>query len=416
MRNVHDKGKVALFHSRWAMNYLAGPLTRKQIEVLMSDKRAGLMVDTTPDTPTSTATSSAPNAAAATPTTTSAVPKGYNTSKPAVNADEYFLPVQLSTSDAIRQWEATERGRADDLDAATLVYDPVLLAQAEVRYEDKKSGVRVDRLYAFHVIDPETTGFIQWDEYSAPAVNPRDLDTQVRQEGAYGDVPVVMSDSSRLKELERDLVDQIYKDYSLKLPYQALLEVVGNPDEDPSVFEAAVRQAAREQRDAEFDKLTERFEKQLDRLGDKLKKKETELEKDKRKASTGDQDLLTTGLSGAFAVLTGRSATSAMSRVGRKFGRRGELKAEVETTERELQDMQNEQEQLRAEFEEETQALEEKWNAELSNTSEKEVSPYKKDIRMSVFGLGWLPYYAFTSDGRMEFAPAFQTNADDEGA
>ena len=31
MRNVHDEGGPILLHTRWAMSYLRGPLTRQQI-------------------------------------------------------------------------------------------------------------------------------------------------------------------------------------------------------------------------------------------------------------------------------------------------------------------------------------------------------------------------------------------------
>ena len=40
MRNVHEK-RPLLFQTRWAMNYLAGPLTRTQIPALNALKGAG---------------------------------------------------------------------------------------------------------------------------------------------------------------------------------------------------------------------------------------------------------------------------------------------------------------------------------------------------------------------------------------
>lgn len=412
MRNVHEKGAVALFHSRWAMNYLAGPLTRQQIEILMNDKRDNLVIASS--TNTALASNTADSGGIVSPEQAApqenSLPDGYNTSKPAADVDQFFLPIELNSKDAIRQWEDKEDQRADDIDAATLVYDAVLLAQAEVRFDDKKSDVRVDRHYAFHIVDPETSGFINWEEYAATAVDTRDLDTETRHEAAYSDVSVVFSDKSRIKDLRDDLIDQIYKDYVLKIPHHEELDVYGNPDEEPSVFAAAVQQAAREKRDAEIDKLKERLEKNIDKLEERERKKKVELQKDKAKQSSGNQDLLSTGLSGAFAIFTGRSATSAISRVGRKFGKRGELKAEVEATEAEIAELNAEMEQLRQEFEAESLAIGEKWDAAMDNATEKEVSPYKKDIRLDVFGLGWLPYYAFTSDGRTEFAPAYEVD------
>src|SRR5690606_36900421 len=39
IHNVHNEGGPILFHTRWAMSFLRGPLTRQQIGTLMADKR-----------------------------------------------------------------------------------------------------------------------------------------------------------------------------------------------------------------------------------------------------------------------------------------------------------------------------------------------------------------------------------------
>ena len=241
-----------------------------------------------------------------------------------------------------------------------------------------------------------------------PAVDQRDLDTSTREEAGYSEIPVAITNASRMKDLRNDLVEYILKNYPLKVPYQATLEVYGDPDEDRSKFEAAVRQAAREQRDDEVEKVTESFEKKIDRLEESLRKKEAELKKDKAKASGGSQDLLAAGVSGALSLLQGRSATSMINRVTRKFGQRGEYQAEVEEGEKDVQAVQEQLDAMSTEFEQELQAVQAKWDAELQNITEKEITALKKNVQVQVFGLGWVPYYAFTSEGRFEFVAAFK--------
>ncbi|MDL5055641.1 DUF87 domain-containing protein [Oscillatoria laete-virens NRMC-F 0139] len=46
MHNVHDPGGPVLLHTRWAMNYLRGPLTRQQVGVLMQNQRMQLLART----------------------------------------------------------------------------------------------------------------------------------------------------------------------------------------------------------------------------------------------------------------------------------------------------------------------------------------------------------------------------------
>ncbi len=40
MHNVHDRGGPVMVHTRWAMSYLRGPLTRQQVQILMTEQRA----------------------------------------------------------------------------------------------------------------------------------------------------------------------------------------------------------------------------------------------------------------------------------------------------------------------------------------------------------------------------------------
>lgn len=46
MHNVHDRGGPVMLHTRWAMSYLRGPLTRQQIGILMADQKAKLGLST----------------------------------------------------------------------------------------------------------------------------------------------------------------------------------------------------------------------------------------------------------------------------------------------------------------------------------------------------------------------------------
>ncbi len=79
----------------------------------------------------------------------------------------------------------------------------------------------------------------------------------------------------------------------------------------------------------------------------------------------------------------------------------------MQATEREIADLMEEVEALREEFEQALHDVQEKWEAELKNTSETEVTAYKKDIQVPVFGLGWLPHFVFQSGGRVALAPAY---------
>jgi hypothetical protein len=405
LRNVHDEGKTTLFYSRWAMNYLAGPLTRQQISLLMDDRREAAAA-TTP-APASAGATSAVSTSAESASGTD-LPRGFTASKPpASGVDETFLPVNVGSSEAIQAWEKTYTSKADDPEAAMLAYEPVLLAQVSVRYDDRKANVRTERDYAFHIRDLDQSGFIEWDEYRATPIDRRDFDSTPRSGAIFAEAPVALGDSKRLKALESDLVDVLYRDYPLEIQHHPELGVYADPKDDPSVFEAALRQKSRELRDGEVDKATAAMEKKLDKLEERMDRKRAELKKEQAKVSGGKQQQITAVAEGVLGLLTGKRTTTAISKIGRATGRKSDLEAEVKETETELQAIQVEIDALKEAFEAELAAIQERADAAVEGIEPYTIAPLKKDIQVVVFGLGWVPSWCFAAGGRFEFAPAF---------
>jgi len=79
----------------------------------------------------------------------------------------------------------------------------------------------------------------------------------------------------------------------------------------------------------------------------------------------------------------------------------------VGALETEVQDIEQKIAQLRADYEQELAAIQEKWDAAVERVEPYEITPLKKDIQVAVLGLGWVPYWGFMAGGRFELAPAF---------
>jgi len=173
------------------------------------------------------------------------------------------------------------------------------------------------------------------------------------------------------------------------------------------VFEAALRQKARELRDDEVDKVTEAMEKKLDKLEERFDRKQAELKKEQAKVSGGKTQQITAVAEGVLGLLSGRRTASAISKIGRAAGRKGELEAEAKETEAELQAIQKEIDDLKEAFEADLAAIQERADAAVEGIEPYTIAPLKKDIQVVVFGLGWVPSWCFTAGGRFEFAPAF---------
>ena len=132
MNNVHEDHPV-LFHVRWVMSYLTGPLTRGQIKTLMDPKRAAFESGAKP--------------AAANPMAMPGVSSAATGTRPAVGAG------------------VTELFAATG-DGSDIIYQPYLLRVGKVRYSNAKAGV--DESREVRLVNPVLAGGIDWETQVDP--------------------------------------------------------------------------------------------------------------------------------------------------------------------------------------------------------------------------------------------------------
>lgn len=456
MHNVHDPSGPILVHTRWAMSYLRGPLTRQQVQTLMTDQRRAYQQPPTPlnemhgesfgaafsaqaersrypvaaaspdlppglpefppdppEMPTAFASPQTVPAAdthrvSATRRARHNLPPGFSDHLPALPSTtvQYFLPTAFSSDAALRVWEQRSGLAAVSFSAAALVYRPVLLAQASVRFQDRKTQVYTTRQYAYHVQGLERAGLVHWEEYAAQPVDVRRLSGVPFEDGLYSDLPPGLTDVRRLTALKRELVDMLYTTARLVVPYNAELEIYGQPDSGFSHFRAQVQQAAREQRDAEVDALTRKYEAQLDRLELQLQRHAKRLDSEQRELSNiRREELFTTG-EALIGLLRGRTSFT-LSRMSRAavFKQRSRGQAEMHQLNLEL--TQEEITKTQQEFSAALNAINERWAKLATQAEEYVITPYKKDINVDVFGIGWLPHWYLVVNDQPVLIPAY---------
>jgi hypothetical protein len=128
LNNVHED-EPAVFQTRWTLSYLRGPLTRAQIKRLMDPQK------TSPDENRSRGAESGQAERAAGEAKKPVAAGAFaQASRPVLSPDvpQYFLPVR----------ETQQNG-------AALVYRPMLLGAAQVRFADSKAGIDVAEDQAF---------------------------------------------------------------------------------------------------------------------------------------------------------------------------------------------------------------------------------------------------------------------------
>jgi len=172
LHNVHEK-KPVVFGTRWVMNYLAGPLTRTHIPAL--NKLAGAsIIESAPKT--KQAKSSSPKSPAAAAAQPKARKSAGTETRPAVPSSvaEYFLPNNLTLAEAFKT--ANQLAPADG-ESQGLIYKPILLAQADVRYMQRKYNLDHEEKVTALIQEPDRRGMTRWEEHLVEVVNPRELES-----------------------------------------------------------------------------------------------------------------------------------------------------------------------------------------------------------------------------------------------
>ena len=438
MHNVHDTGGPLLVHTRWSMNYLRGPLTRQQVGDLMADQRREIVQTLPPQATNSQSpmqpsgfpppppslpgqTSAAPpvpnfNAQSAQiqvaqpqqPQAISRGPQGYTVSQPAVpsSISEYFLTPTISGQQALMAWQQRTGFSATSVPGLALAYQPTLLAQAAVRYQERKADLFTARYYAYRIDNLDKQGLIHWEEHEVQPVDTRSIETGPVGNAIFGDLSPGLTDSKRITALKRELVDVLYNTARLRIPFNPSLKIYGDPNADISEFHAQSAQAAREQRDAEIDKVTSKFEVQMDRLEDKRIKEERELGAERIELADRKREQLFTQGEAFLSLLRGRT-TYTLSRSSRARRYTRQTEEDLRESEQVLRQLDEEMDDLEARFQQELRQVNEKWAAIAADVQDHLITPYKKDIHIELFGVGWIPFYYTEVSGQQVLLPAF---------
>ena len=385
LHNVHEDQPV-LFHTRWAMNYLTGPLTKVQLPEL--NALAGAVEDK----------SSRPAEVRQTRAAVSGQGAGTKTSstRPNVPAsiEEYFLPNDLSLLEAV-----DKAGISPPQDIMSqVIYKPVLLAQSTVRFLKRNYNLDYDLVTSSLISDPNQQGRIRWEEVSS---NPIDLDALHRQaipDSRFQELISPLDDGVKLRDLKTDYQDWIYHSVTVSVRANEELEVYAGPQVSQGDFRRMCAEAAEEGLEQAKEKTSDSIDKKLDMIRDRLLKEERELEEDKAEHSQRKLEEVGTLAENLLSLVAGRQRRLTTSLTKRRMTTKA--KADVSESLEMIEQYTKEIEDLERERIDELREVEQHWKEILEGVTEIPIPPYKKDILVELFGVGWFPYYTYQDQGR----------------
>jgi len=395
LHNIHEK-EPQLFRTRWAMNYLAGPLTRNQIPALNSlagvnpvpkpaevqpvTKAQWVSLDPEPKATTSTA-SELPGSASP-----PAVPTGI---------DEYFLPNNLTLSQAAKAEQIT---LPSDAQSHGLIYKPALFAQAEVRILQTKYNLDYETQRAALITEPDRRGTARWEDWLTNPIDPRSLDRDAAPQARFDTLEAPLSDGKTLRALKTDFVDWIYRKMDVTVRGNTKLKVFTGPKVSQAEFRRLCADAARDGRDAELKKVETSYDKKLDTIEDRLKREERELRADEAELRERRMEEYGTHAENMLSLLSRRRKRLSTSLTKRRLTEQAKADVEesiaaIEEYERQINDLEYDKAQA-------LQDVNDKWADIADDMEEIPVRPYKKDILVDLFGVAWLPYHIVQAGGR----------------
>jgi hypothetical protein len=392
LHNVHEEHPI-IFHTRWAMSYLRGPLTRNQVRELMAETQVETVV---PEAAAPSRPAMHPDVAAAVKARTAGQPAGYSSTPPALPPDlrQVFLPARISTKRAVSALEK-ELDRPLEAVETTLVYEPSLLAVGSVGFVDGKRDVDEGRQIRLLVQAGGLGAVIPWQDADPIDLSTDELEEQPEPEALFGPVPSELNTASKLKSLAKDFGDHLYREQRLNLLYNPTLELYGEPGELEREFKIRAGQQVRERRDAEVEKLRGKYELKLDRLEARLAREERELAEDEAEYEARKrEELLSAGetVVGMLGIF-GRRTSRGLSTAARKRRLTTKARADITESEEEIERLEAEIEEMREEMKDEAEAIAERWEGVLEELETYGIKPRRTDVDVELVTLAWAPYW-----------------------
>lgn len=364
LNNVHDDAPE-IFESRWAMSYLRGPLTRNQIKMLMDPVKRGPVT-----------TSVAPASAPATQPTSAAPVSARPVLPPEVS--QYFVPLR------------------SNVNGASLIYHPMVLGSAEVRFSNKK----IETSESVTMLATITDGAVpvDWDQATKAGIAVADLEQTPADEGRFGDLSGPALKAKTYEGWKKDFVNWIYRNQKLALLQSPSLSIGSNPGETERDFRVRLQQAAREKRDDAVARLRQKFAPKIATLEERLRKAEHAKERETEQASSSKMQTaisfgatLLSSFMGRKAVSIGTlgRATTAVRGVGRSL----KESQDVGRAEENIEAINQRLSELNEEFKAQIALLEQSFDPQTEQLESVSLKPTKANIAVEIVTLAWVPYW-----------------------
>jgi hypothetical protein len=375
MNNVHDDAPT-LFHVRWVMSYLTGPLARTQIKALMDPKRGEF--ETRPS-------SSSPDDGgfAGMPGLTPTAPEKAKGARPVVGAGvkEIFVP---------------PAGNADDI-----IYKPHLLRTGVVHFSSAKIGV--DGSATVRFVNPIKPDKIDLSVSLPPPLKLDPENSQPPEEASFSELPGFAMNAANYKQVEKTFTEELYREQRLEVFSCPALKAWSKFNETEAEFRMRLQHQAREARDAAVGKMRDATAKKISTLENQRRTAQGQLDRQKAESTSAKMQAGVSILGGLLSAVLGKKAglgtltkgTSALTKGTAAY----KQMQDVTAAEEKVESIDAQIDTVRQEIETEASRIAEQYDPSTIALETESIKPTRADVKVELVALLWLPF-----DGRGEQA------------
>lgn len=374
MNNVHER-HPRIFRTRWAMSYLAGPLARGQISRLMAKKKERLELLKAKGNSATTGSDilAAANRDRQRGTTNS------NTSSPTANRPA--VPAGI-----IERFSRTNLISSPD---AKLIYRPTLYCEGTLHFIRKTASL--DQWQDVkHVINctpefPEDS----W-ESSEPASLDIDLIESAEEGFTFAPLPSQLVNKGKYRTYRSQYKEFLYRHCNVTL-YKSNLVKGTAPLGDQADAMAYFTQKFREERDAQTEKLRDKYERKLDSLEKKIRTGQDRLEREK---SQSRSSLISAGSSVIGALMGGfmGGRRTSVSTAARGVGYASQQSSDVARAKHSLQLLDKDKQQLHHELTKDLEDVQQNYDISQIKLEPQQIRPRKSDLKTAAPFILWRPW------------------------
>ena len=373
-----------VFSTRWAMSYLRGPLTKEQVQQLMSAaprpaEAAPASVgaaDATVATPTAAAAPVVPPAAPLAADETSVAPAA------AAGAAVSYL-------DPAAPWAAQVGATA----GITRLH-AFIATRVSLRYDDTAAGI--DEQQEFEALYGPLDAGLDLDSETVVDFDDRDFRADAPTGATYVLPAVPVGEAKFFAQTGKDVQARLVANRALEIFRNKQLKLASRPGETEEAFLARCDEAGQAKADTEAVKLKERLEAKKDRLQDALEIAHRRVEEIDTQTKSKQANTMIAGAGAVLGALFGgkrnaRSIASSVGSVASKMGQTATASERKQTAEAKVQQQEDALTEIEQQIVDEVTAIDEKWKTVADNIETVSIRLEATDVRVADVRLVWVP-------------------------